>query len=140
VPMRDEEKARLEREAAEEKDFMPKLERVLVGLDGGDNGRFASRLAGWLVGARHLTATVMEVDGVAKNSGPTSSLSQNVIEAAETAANASEAKDNPPKDDARDPIDAAVEGAKAERIPVRELISILPLKAHDDKRTMPARK
>ncbi len=109
VPMRDEEKARLEREAAEEKDFMPKLERVLVGLDGGDNGRFASRLAGWLVGARHLTATVMEVDGAVKNSGPI-----------------------PPRDDPRDPIDAAVEGAKAERIPVRELISILPLKAHDD--------
>ena len=76
VPMRDEEKARLEREAAEEKDFMPKLERVLIALDDGDNGRFASRLAGWLIGARHLTATVMEVDGVAKNSGSTSSLSQ----------------------------------------------------------------
>jgi len=111
VPMRDEEKARLEREAAEEKDFVPKLERVLVGLDGSDNGWFASRLAGWLVGARHLAATVMEVDGAAKNSGPTSMPSQGVIEAAETAAHAVEAKDNPPKDDARDPIDAAVEGA-----------------------------
>jgi Sodium/hydrogen exchanger family len=51
VPMRDEEKVRLEREAAEEKDFVPKLERVLVGLDGGDNGRLASGLAGWLIGA-----------------------------------------------------------------------------------------
>ena len=132
VPMRDEEKARLEREAAEEKDFVPKLERVLVGLDGGDNGRLASRLAGWLIGARHLAATVMEVDSAAKNGGPTSSPSQRVIEAAETAAHAAEAEDNPPKNDARDPIDAAVEGAKAERIPVRELISILPLKAHDD--------
>src|SRR5580704_985040 len=66
VPMRDEEKVRLEREAAEEKDFVPKLERVLVGLDSGDNGRLASRLAGWFVGARHLTTTVMEVDGMAK--------------------------------------------------------------------------
>ena len=82
VPMRDEEKARLEREAAEEKDFMPKLERVLIALDDGDNGRFASRLAGWLIGARELPATVMEVDGVAKNSGSTSSLSPGVIEAA----------------------------------------------------------
>jgi len=132
VPMRDEEKARLEREAAEGKDFVPKLERVLVGLDGSDNGWFASWLAGWLVGARHLAATVMEVDGAAKNSGPTSTPSQGVIEAAETAAHALEAKDNPPKDDARDPIDAAVEGAKSERIPVRELISIIPLKAHGD--------
>src|SRR5580700_2327312 len=106
------------REAAEEKDFVPKLERVLVGLDGGDNGRLASRLAGWLVGARHLTATVMEVDGAAKNSGPTSSPSQGVIEAAESAAHAAEAKYNPPKDDARNPIDAAVERAKAEKIPI----------------------
>jgi hypothetical protein len=132
VPMRDEEKARLEREAAEEKDFVPKLERVLVGLDGGDNGRLASRLAGCLIGARHLTATVMEVDSAAKNSEPPSSPSQEVIDAAETAAYAAEAKDNPPKDDARDPIDVAVEGAKSERIPVRELVSILPLKAHND--------
>jgi hypothetical protein len=36
------------------------------------------------------------------------------------------------KDDESDPIDAAVKGAKAERIPVRELVSILALKAHDD--------
>ena len=124
VPMRHEEKARMEREAAEEKDFVPKLERVLVGLDRGDNGRLASRLAGWLVGARHLTATVMEVDSVAKNGEPTSSPSQGVIDAAETAAHATQVKDNPPKDDTHDPIDVAVEGAKSESIPVRELVSI----------------
>ena len=40
--------------------FMP------AGLDGGDNGRLASRLAGWLVGARHVTTTVMEVESAAK--------------------------------------------------------------------------
>jgi hypothetical protein len=74
----------------------------------------------------------MQMDSVAKNTEPTSSPSQGVIDAAETAAHAAEAKDNPPKDDARDPIDVAVEGAKSERIPVRELVSILPLKAHDD--------
>jgi hypothetical protein len=71
---------------------------------------------------------VMEVDGAAKNSGPTSSPSQSVIE---TAAHAAEAKD-PPKNDARGTIDAAMEGAKAEKIPIRELISILPLEVHDD--------
>jgi Kef-type K+ transport system membrane component KefB/nucleotide-binding universal stress UspA family protein len=132
VPMRDEEKARLEREAAEEKDFVPKLERVLVALDGGANGQLASRLAGWFVGARHLTATVMEMTGAANNREPTSSPSQRLIEAAETAAHAAVTKDNPPKDDARDPLDAAMEGAKAERIPVRELVSILALKAHHE--------
>ena len=65
-------KARLETEAAEEKDVLPKLERVLVGLDGGDNGSLASRLAGWLIGARHLTATVMDVGSAPNGSGPTS--------------------------------------------------------------------
>jgi hypothetical protein len=43
VPMRDKEKARLETEAEEERDLIPKLERVLVGLDRGDNGRLASQ-------------------------------------------------------------------------------------------------
>src|SRR5258708_35789735 len=38
VPIRDEEKARLEVEAAEGRDLMPKIERVLVGLDAGDDG------------------------------------------------------------------------------------------------------
>jgi K+:H+ antiporter len=66
VPMRDEAKARLEIEAAEKKDLLPKLERVLVRLDASDNGRLASRLAGWLLGARHFTATVVEVDRAAR--------------------------------------------------------------------------
>jgi hypothetical protein len=137
VPIRDEEKARLEIEVAEEKDFLPKLERVLVKLDGGDNGRLASRLAGWLIGARHLTATVMDAGSAANGSGTTSSVSRGVIEAAETAAHAVEAKKKPhateTKNRARDPIDAATKGAKAERISVEKLISILPLKADDDK-------
>jgi Kef-type K+ transport system membrane component KefB/nucleotide-binding universal stress UspA family protein len=136
VPMRDEEKARLEIEAAEKKDLLPKLERVLVGLDASDNGRLASRLAGWLLGARHFTATVVEVDRAARGNGSTSSPSQGVIEAAETAASAVEAKENlhaeETKDKTRDPIDAAAKGAKAERIPIGELVSILPSKAHDD--------
>jgi hypothetical protein len=48
-----------------------------------------------------------------------------------------EAKEKPhameTKNKARDAIDAAAKGAKAERISVRKLISILLLKAHDDK-------
>jgi K+:H+ antiporter len=108
------------------------LERVLVGLDASDNGRLASRLAGWLLGARHVSATVM--DRAARGKGPTSSPSQGVIETAENAVRA--AAENlhaaETKDETRDPIDAAVKAASAERIPVRELVSILHLKAHDD--------
>ena len=137
VPIRDEEQARLETEAAEEKDVLPNLERVLVGLDGGDNGSLASRLAGWLVGARHLTATVIDVGSAPNGSGPTSRASQAVIEAAEIAAHAVEAKEKQHATETRNkapaPIDAAAKGAKADRIPVRKLISILLLEAHDDK-------
>ena len=137
VPIRDEEQARLETEAAEEKDVLPNLERVLVGLDGGDNGSLASRLAGWLVGARHFTATVIDVSSAPNGSGPTSRASQAVIEAAEIAAHAVEAKEKQHATETRNkapaPIDAAAKGAKADRIPVRKLISILVLEAHDDK-------
>jgi hypothetical protein len=119
VPTRDEEKARLETEAEEEKDLLPKLERVLVGLDGGDNGRLACRLAGWLIGARHLTVTVIDVESATNGSGPSSSPSQDLIEAAETASHNVEVKDKPhaaeTEDSKRDTIDAAAREAKAEK-------------------------
>ena len=69
VPLREEEKKRMEAEAAEQKDIMPKLERALVGLDHSDASQFASTLAGLLIGSRHLTATIMEageIDNMAK--------------------------------------------------------------------------
>jgi hypothetical protein len=60
----------------------------------------------------------MEVDRAARGNGPTSSPSQGVIEAAETAVRSVEAKENlhaaETKDETRDLIDAAVKGAKAE--------------------------
>src|SRR3954463_14523139 len=45
LPMRREEKERMERELYERNAFMPNLERILLAVDGGANGRFASRLA-----------------------------------------------------------------------------------------------
>jgi Kef-type K+ transport system membrane component KefB/nucleotide-binding universal stress UspA family protein len=138
VPIREEEQARLETEAEEEKDLLPKLERVLVGLDDGDNGRLASRLAGWLIGARHLTATVMHLDGTERGSGSTSLPSHGLIEAAETAARKVEAKDKLQAAETKDrdppPINMAAQEAKAERIQVRELISILTVETLNDTR------
>ena len=131
VPMRDEEKARLETAAAEEKDLMPKLERVLVGLDSGGNGRFAARLAGWLVGARRLMATVIDLDGVAKDGGP-ALPSQRVIEAAETAATAVAANATQKSTGIPDPTGAVPLAARTEGTPVRELISVAPQKQPDE--------
>ena len=133
VPMREEEKTRIETEAAEENDLLPKMKRVLVALDAGASGGQAAALAGWLIGARNLTATVVDVSAAAPADAVPSGPSQRVVEAAETAARTTETPDKPrtaDKDaDKRDPIGSAVRAAKAERTAVQELITILPWKA-----------
>src|SRR5439155_2038819 len=61
LPLRREEKQRLEREEYERNAFVPNLERILLAVDGGVNGRFASRLAGLLAGSRGMPVTVLDV-------------------------------------------------------------------------------
>ncbi|MGN6462666.1 MAG: cation:proton antiporter domain-containing protein, partial [Pseudolabrys sp.] len=65
IPMRREEKARLEREELEEKGFVPNLERLLLAVDDSVNGKFAARLAGMIAGTHGMPTTVMEI----KNDG-----------------------------------------------------------------------
>jgi len=62
VPLRPDEKARLEREAAETRGFVSNLERLLIAVDRGASGRLASRLGGLLAGSRQIATTVMPVD------------------------------------------------------------------------------
>ncbi|MEA3207021.1 MAG: hypothetical protein QOE70_78 [Chthoniobacter sp.] len=132
VPMREEEKQRLETEAAEEKDLLPKFKRVLVGLHASVSGQQAAGLAGWLIGARHLTATVVAVEGVANMEGGPPAQSRRLLEAAESAARAVETLDNPrpPAKGVQtgDPVETAAKEAKTEQVPVRELISFRPWK------------
>ncbi|ANI21749.1 hypothetical protein AB870_25980 [Pandoraea faecigallinarum] len=59
IPLSEEEKARLEKEAAEEKDFLPNVERILAAVDGSANGRFAAWIAGLTSGVRGTLATVL---------------------------------------------------------------------------------
>jgi len=131
VPLREEEKKRMEAEAAEKKDFMPKLERALVGLDHSIAGHFASALAGLLIGSRHLTATVMEASEPDAPGEDGSSPAKRLLEAARGAAHRIEAgqkkelKEHPP---GGDPLEAAAHAAHTEKTRVEELISIVPLK------------
>ncbi len=137
VPMRDEERARLETEAAEEKDLLPKVKRILVAVDGSTGGRQASKLAGWLIGARHFSATVMNLERPAPaDPGPTavaSSLAQTVLEVAEVTAHSlgasDQARPHPAVAPANlDPAAAASVAARAEMIPLRDLVTILAWK------------
>ncbi len=61
IPPTGEEKQRLAREEAEAKDFVPTVERLLVGADKSRHGELASTLAGFFVGTRKVLATVLEL-------------------------------------------------------------------------------
>ena len=136
VPVSEDERARLDIEAAELHDLIPKFERVLVGLDSSANGRLASRLAGWLVGARQLTSTIIEIDSSAKGGGQASVGSDRVVAAAESATRvglaADHARTSEPAGEHRDAIAVAAEEAQAERIPVKDLVSIRPSVEQDE--------
>ncbi|HVV95443.1 MAG TPA: cation:proton antiporter [Hyphomicrobiales bacterium] len=62
LPMSEEERKRLAREAFEEKAFVPRLSRVLLTVDGSANGEFAARLAGLLAGRRGMPVTVLKLE------------------------------------------------------------------------------
>ncbi|HXP98326.1 MAG TPA: cation:proton antiporter [Telmatospirillum sp.] len=67
LPIGAEEKARLAREEFEEKGFVANLERILLAVDESANGKFASRLAGLIAGARGIPATVLHIGERAKH-------------------------------------------------------------------------
>jgi Kef-type K+ transport system membrane component KefB/nucleotide-binding universal stress UspA family protein len=66
LPMRKEEKQRLEREELEERGFVPNLERLLIAVDDSSNGKFASRVAGMLAGTHGMPATVLHIPDATK--------------------------------------------------------------------------
>lgn len=61
IPMRKEEKERLEREEMEAKGFVSNLERLLVAVDDSANGQFGSRIAGLIAGTRSMPTTIMHI-------------------------------------------------------------------------------
>ena len=61
LPMQEEERSRLEREAFEAKGFLSKVERLLVAADDSANGKLAVRLAGLIAGSREITTTVLHL-------------------------------------------------------------------------------
>lgn len=61
LPMRKEEKERLEHEEQQSKSFVARLERLLVAVDDSANGQFGSRVAGMVAGTRSMPTTVMHI-------------------------------------------------------------------------------
>jgi Kef-type K+ transport system membrane component KefB/nucleotide-binding universal stress UspA family protein len=84
VTIRDEERQRLEKETAEEKELLPKIERVLVGLEAREDNGFAARLAGWLIGSRQISATALDWTAPPKKGGKSEARPQSEILVAAT--------------------------------------------------------
>jgi len=61
LPMREEEKKRIEREEFEAKGFMPNVERLLLAVDDSPNGKFAAHLTGLLAGRRGTPTTLLRL-------------------------------------------------------------------------------
>jgi nucleotide-binding universal stress UspA family protein len=67
LPMRKEEKERLDREEMEKRGFVSNLERLLVAVDDSANGQFGSRVAGMIAGTRSMPTTIMHITAEKKS-------------------------------------------------------------------------
>jgi len=61
LPMREDERIRLEREEIDARGFVTNLERLLVAVDGSANGKFAASLAGVIGGSGGKPTTILEM-------------------------------------------------------------------------------
>jgi Kef-type K+ transport system membrane component KefB/nucleotide-binding universal stress UspA family protein len=66
IPLRKEEKQRLDREEREAKGFVANLERLLIAVDDSPSGKFASRVAGMIAGTHGMPTTVLHITDPAK--------------------------------------------------------------------------
>jgi Kef-type K+ transport system membrane component KefB/nucleotide-binding universal stress UspA family protein len=91
LPLRGEEKQRLEREEFEARGFVTNMERLLIVADGSANGKFASRLAGLIAGSKGMPTTLIEVGATAQAEGGASPNDEDRAHAVQAAAEAAKA-------------------------------------------------
>jgi len=98
LPMRKEERLRLEREEMEDKGFVPHLERLLLAVDDSANGKFATRIGAMVAGHRGMPTTVMQIK-TDKKTGKAAANAQkeNAKETADTVKELAEQVETTPK-------------------------------------------
>jgi Kef-type K+ transport system membrane component KefB/nucleotide-binding universal stress UspA family protein len=97
LPMRDQERERIEREEFEAKGFMPNVERLLLAVDDSANGKLATHLTGLLAGRRGTPTTILRVRDAAQkeqeNAKPKDAQDNPEADLKAAAAEARDAKD-----------------------------------------------
>lgn len=142
VPISDDERAREEKERAQEGDFVPGLERLLIAVDNSADGKLAARLAGLFAGARQLTATVLDLAAVPAGDGkngagtapgtnrlpnpasPATAPAGAVVAAAERAGRTAQELEATVKGNTAAPGDPTVANIVEKPLPAQELITV----------------
>ena len=102
LPMSENEKKRIEREALDEKGFVRKLERLLLAVDDSATGKFTARVAGLVAGARGVPITIVHLKSEREMTeteiadGPSSQVKEGAKESA-ASVNEDEAEPDPDK-------------------------------------------
>jgi Kef-type K+ transport system membrane component KefB/nucleotide-binding universal stress UspA family protein len=108
LPVRRDEKARLEKEDIDARGFVSRFERLLLAADESANGKFASRLVGFIAGQRGIPLTVLQLNEQRKTDGDEPVLKEVATDSAsEGRQSATEEKGEPNPD--RAAISARVE-------------------------------
>jgi Kef-type K+ transport system membrane component KefB/nucleotide-binding universal stress UspA family protein len=82
LPMRPDEKERLQREEISAKGFVSQFERLLIVADDSESGKFASRMAGFIAGQRGMPITVVKIEGRRRQPGDAATLKAAATEGA----------------------------------------------------------
>lgn len=101
LPMRPDERERLEREDVESRGFVAQVERLLVAVDSSCSGQLASHLVGLLAGVRQIPTTALQFDAAAGQAPPNTEkrAERTATLLSEAAASGGEASDPPGETD-----------------------------------------
>ncbi len=115
LPMDKEEQARLEKEELDAKGFVSRFERLLIAADDSANGRFASRLAGFIAGQRGMPITVLHLSDGARTSAKPENTTAELKDAATEGAKEGHRAAKEETDDARpDKVEVSARAEKSE--------------------------
>jgi nucleotide-binding universal stress UspA family protein len=113
----------------EEKGFVSNLERLLLAVDDSANGKFTSRLAGLVAGAKGMPTTVLQLPSAKRSQKDSAVTEEETPEAAlKAAADANLARKPKAEEVKPDPVDVTT---KVSEKPVQEVIASEAKKGYD---------
>jgi Kef-type K+ transport system membrane component KefB/nucleotide-binding universal stress UspA family protein len=130
LPLEGEEKKRLEREAFEEKGFVPSMERVLLTVDESSSGKLATRLAGLLAGRRGMPLTILSLPASGNGAAPKDEEHALLKSVRDVLQGAAEQVGNPGKGEAERPSEVEVT-AQIRDLPPAEAVETEAAKGYD---------